>query len=680
MGTKPFYTPEQVTTQLTTSWGDYLTGSMLSWPATQTTISYSINSGTPTNKPDIPVEGGTYLVNMSSIQVAAAQLSFQLWDDLIAKAPGTQHRLVQSALPSANITLDYSSNTNNWTYTSPLFTPDAGTINYTIQAAQIWLSSNTQIWPLNADIGMPPGLYGSFTMIHEIGHSLGLSHPGVYDSSSGLPITYATDAVFFQDSRKYTVESYFGGYLPGSGWQVGGPYYMDELYPQTPMVYDIYAIQAKYGADTTTRKGNTVYGYHCNLPSTDPERVIYDFTINHSPIFTIWDAGGTDTLDCSGYSGSQTINLTPGSYSSVNGMIENVAIAFNCSIEKAIGGAGNDTLIAVGKNTLTGGAGVDTFLITAGTNTITDLAYGNVSDIISVANYATVTAKAVGNFTATSETINNGTAFINANGHAVSLSMAGGSNGWTITNESRAGAVLIGSSNNDTITGGSGNDTLTGGAGIDRFNITEGIDTVTDLAYGNVSDILVVSRRSTAIVTAAGNFTATSATINNGTSSINANGHAVNMASAGGSNGWTITNASGTGVTLIGSSHDDTITGGSGNDTLTGGSGSDKFVFNTTPNINTNHDIITDFKHGTDILQLSKTAFPLITNWKMNEFYSGANAVAAHDSSDRIIYNTTTGNLYYDQDGSGSAPLVLVALIGTVTHPSLTYSDIQLVA
>ena len=151
------------------------------------------------------------------------------------------------------------------------------------------------------------------------------------------------------------------------------------------------------------------------------------------------------------------------------------------------------------------------------------------------------------------------------------------------------------------------------------------------------------------------------------------------MALAGGANGWTITNNSSTGVTLIGSAHNDTISGGTGNDILTGGGGIDVFLFNTKPT-STNHDTIADFVHGTDILQFSKAVFNTISSWNSNAFWSGAGVNAGHDSSDRIVYNTTTGNLYYDADGSGSGAAALVALIGTSNHPALSYTDIQLVA
>src|SRR5262249_57384886 len=118
----------------------------------------------------------------------------------------------------------------------------------------------------------------------------------------------------------------------------------------------IAAVQAIYGADYTTRSGNTVYGFNCTA-----DRTVFDFTQDTHPIFSIWDGGGIDTLDCSLYNGNQTIDLTPGNYSSVDGMISNVGIAFNCTIENAIGGGGNDTIIGnTVANMLTGGGGNDT--------------------------------------------------------------------------------------------------------------------------------------------------------------------------------------------------------------------------------------------------------------------------------------------------------------------------------
>ena len=348
-----------------------------------------------------------------------------------------------------------------------------------------------------------------------------------------------------------------------------------------------------------------------------------------------------------------------------------------------VGSAHNDTIYGgwgagTGNDTLTGGGGADTFSILSGTNTITDL--GNGADILNVASGAIVWATAYGNLTATSSSISNGLPLINANGYNVSFASAGGSNGWTLYNTSPTGVTLVGSAHNDTIYGGwgagTGNDTLTGGGGADTFSILSGTNTITDL--GNGADILNVASGAIVWATAYGNLTATSSSISNGLPLINANGYNVSFASAGGSNGWTLYNTSPTGVSLVGSAHNDTIYGGwgagTGNDTLTGGAGADTFCMLSGTNT------ITDFVHGTDILQFSHAKYSAITTWGSNEFYAAPGAIAGHISTDRIVYDTTTGYLYYDADGSGAGAAVLVALIGTTTHPTLDWQDIQLVA
>ena len=103
--------------------------------------------------------------------------------------------------------------------------------------------------------------------------------------------------------------------------------------------------------------------------------------IRSLPAFTIYDAGGTDTLDASGYSANQTIDLHPGAFSSIGGLVHNIGISTTTTIEIAIGGSGNDTLIAsisgstlfgdVGKDDLTGGLGADRLVGGAGIDTIT---------------------------------------------------------------------------------------------------------------------------------------------------------------------------------------------------------------------------------------------------------------------------------------------------------------------
>ena len=109
----------------------------------------------------------------------------------------------------------------------------------------------------------------------------------------------------------------------------------------TPMIHDIAAVQMLYGANLTTRVGDTIYGFNSNTGSS-----IYTIaTASESRVFAIWDAGGNDTLDLSGYSNNQLINLNPGTFSNAGALTGNLSIAFGVTIENAIGGSGNDTIV-----------------------------------------------------------------------------------------------------------------------------------------------------------------------------------------------------------------------------------------------------------------------------------------------------------------------------------------------
>jgi serralysin len=602
MSTKPYYTQSQINTQLTTSWGGSYTGYTMTWASKLSTISFSINSGVPTNSGGTPVEGSGY-VAMDAVQVAAARLGFQLWDDLIAR------HLVESTSPSAKITLDYSSNTNgDGTYTSMF----AGSVkaqahSVNLGAAQVWLSSD---WSSNQDSGMAPGGYGLLTMIHEIGHSLGLSHPGLYNGSA----TYANDAVFAQDNREYTVMSYFGGYDPAiNNWQQDGTT-LAYLYPQTPMVYDISAIQALYGADMTTRATDTIYGFNCNLLASNTEKAIYDFSLNHVPIFSIWDGGGRDTFDCSGYAGSQTIDLKPGDYSSVDGMNGNVGIAFNCTIEDAVGGLGIDTIYGnSAANSLNGGAG-------------DDIIYGSSNDTL----------------------------------------IGGAGNDTLISDTGSSAKYMYGGGGDDTYYLSSSSDKVieNAGEGHDRVTVQFSFSIKTLL---NVEDLFKDSR-GTSGLTLEGN---------DGNNWITGTGHDTLI---GGSGSDTL-DCSGYGSSGVSGS---TLYGGNGNDTLTGSQSADYFVFNTAPNASTNHDTITNFQQGIDKIEFSLAVYSALGSvprvLSSDQFWSGGGAQSGHLASDRVIYDTTSGELYYDSDGSGAALAVSVALIGTVTHPTLTAADVLLIA
>ena len=77
-----------------------------------------------------------------------------------------------------------------------------------------------------------------------------------------------------------------------------------------PLIHDILAAQRIYGADMTTRTGDTVYGFNSNAG-----RDTFDFIKTPAPIGAIWDAGGIDTIDTSGFATTQLIDLRAGSLS-----------------------------------------------------------------------------------------------------------------------------------------------------------------------------------------------------------------------------------------------------------------------------------------------------------------------------------------------------------------------------
>jgi serralysin len=347
MASNDNYSVEEFIEKLKTSWLDN-PGGWAKWQPDN--IAYAINSSAPTNGTSRPIESFG-LISMNSDQVKYARLAFELWDDLIDVS------LSYSGLPSSDITLNYSWITGNNTYTIPFGS------EHTIVAKQIWVSS---LWTVSKDVSI--GTFGfSCIMLHEIGHSVGLSHPGLYDASNGKNPTYEHDASGFRDTFQYTVMSYFGEYTPGRGWTLS--HSSQGIYPQTPMLFDIAAIQSLYHADDQTRKEPTTYGYNSSFSNNDAEKSIYDFSLNKQPIFTIWDAGGIDTIDCSGYNKSQVIDLAPGHYSSVLGMKDNIAMAFEVKkndsvinyIENAIGGTGNDIIKGnEANNKLLGHGGHDT--------------------------------------------------------------------------------------------------------------------------------------------------------------------------------------------------------------------------------------------------------------------------------------------------------------------------------
>jgi Ca2+-binding RTX toxin-like protein len=251
-------------------------------------------------------------------------------------------------------------------------------------------------------------------------------------------------------------------------------------------------------------------------------------------------------------------------------------------------------------------------------------------------------------------------------GAAPSSAINGTSGNDTLTGTSNAD-VINGLAGNDTLNGGAGVDTLVGGLGNDTYLVDSTTDTITENASEGTDLVQSSVTFSLASILNVENLTLT------GTIAINGTGNSLDN---------TLTGNTGVNI-LNGGDGNDFLFGGLGNDTLTGGAGVDHFVFNTTLNATSNKDTITDFVSGTDKIDLENsvmTALGLTTGTLASgQFWAGAGVVKGHDADDRIVYNTTTGALYYDADGLGNTAAIQIAMMGLSIYPTINYQDFLIV-
>jgi Ca2+-binding RTX toxin-like protein len=230
---------------------------------------------------------------------------------------------------------------------------------------------------------------------------------------------------------------------------------------------------------------------------------------------------------------------------------------------------------------------------------------------------------------------------------------------------------LYGGAGDDTLTGGDGNDLLSAGLGADVLNGGFGNDTY---VVDNVLDVINEDNNlGIETVQASVNWTLGNSLEKltlTGTSNLNGTGNSLDNTIIGNGSNNTLVGRVGNDI-LNGSGGNDILVGGSGNDTLTGGSGADSFVFNAA---NEGIDIIKDLKVlENDLILISAAGFGgglAAGNLTAAQFVSGAEISTATDSSQRFIYNTSNGALFYDADGNGvgSETIQIATLTG---NPSL---------
>jgi Ca2+-binding RTX toxin-like protein len=310
---------------------------------------------------------------------------------------------------------------------------DFGTVNLGLNPITLinrGSSYNDPVGQSHGDIWLTPSMQGGSNIgtaeysliIHEISHALGLKH------------SFESQPNEFNLTQQHTVMSYTA--LAGSNGGVG-----NEVAPSGLQLLDIAAIQEIYGRNYTTRDTDTVYNNDNAFVSSRP---------NNSFIYTIWDGGGNDTIDASGFTDKVTIDLRQGEFSSIGkaadsgyagtrgtGLADNnVAIAYHAIIENAKGTDNHDILIGnAWKNEIKGGHGNDTI-------------YGD--------------------------------GFVYDGNHGFTDVETSNPDGLKPLSDDDK---LYGEGGNDTIYGGVGNDTIDGGTGADTIFAGAGDDVVIYASY-----------------------------------------------------------------------------------------------------------------------------------------------------------------------------------------------------
>lgn len=343
---------------------------------TATAVTYSFPWTTATTATFSAFLAGTYSTlnepagdehyGLSAVEQAAARAALGAWSSV---ANITTTELPESTISVGDIRITWTSAAEpetdgttawGWAYYPKMLSPSGG---------DIWLNTGSSA---ATDTDWSAGSYNYMSLIHELGHALGLKHP--FEDGKVLDAAHAT--------QQYSIMAYDSAprslFVDVTETATTWSWHAYEVVPDTPMLYDIAAMQYLYGANMSYRTGNDTYTFDTATPF----------------LRTIWDAGGNDTISIANFSAGSVIDLQQGHYSSIHipsdsgaGInwtrpppaatydgTDNLAIAFGAVIENAVGGSGSDTLIGNsvanrlqgngGSNTIDGGAGIDTAVFT----------------------------------------------------------------------------------------------------------------------------------------------------------------------------------------------------------------------------------------------------------------------------------------------------------------------------
>lgn len=331
------------------------------------------------------------------------------------------------------------------------------------------------------------------------------------------------------------------------------------------------------------------------------------------PVFAVTagnEAGYQSLVDYLGF--GSVVTLASDSSNLVSALASGIANITDTRIEDAVGTAFSDTLIGNAlANVLRGGAGNDTYYVQGSEDTVIEVSGGGTDLVQSTGSFAL--GDNIENLTLL------GSHSVNGTGNALANLIVG----------NRGDNVLNGAAGADRLVGGIGNDTyiVDNAADLIMESVGGGIDTV----QSSINHVLAANVEQLILT---------------GSAAINGAGNSLA----------------------------NTITGNLAANILTGGAGTDAFIFNTALR-STNVDRITDFVASDDVIYLENALFTALsrTGELLDTAFHASTTGAAQSTADRILYDTSTGKLYYDADGTGSAAAIQFAVLDT--KPTITHDD-----